>query len=523
MITIKNVRLPLKYKHEDVIFAVSKALKIKDCDINSVNLRRISIDARKKSDVHYVAMIDAKVNGAENRIVSRSNNAQIAKTEEYTFPCCKELSTRPVVVGSGPAGLFCALMLARCGTHPIIIERGEAVEDRTKTVNSFWTNGALNTSSNVQFGEGGAGTFSDGKLNTGTNDIRAHFILKEFVSHGAHDDILINAKPHIGTDVLKNVIVSIRREIESLGGEYRFGTMFTDLITKEDKVIGVKIVSKGSCDVIDTTTVVLATGHSARETFEMLKLKAIPMEQKAFSIGARIEHLQSDLDEAQYGKARHLLGAADYKCSTHLDDGRGVYTFCMCPGGYVVNASSEEGMLCTNGMSLYARDNINSNSALLVGITPQDFNNGDVLDGMKLQRKIEKSAFEAVGNYIAPVQKVGDFTGCKDYSFSNVTPSIRPGYEYTEIDKIYPKLIADSMREGICKIASRMPLFGNCNAVLTAAETRSSSPVRILRDETLQSPALKGFYPCGEGAGYAGGIMSAAADGIRCAEAIMRN
>ncbi len=521
MITVNNIKLPLKYTIEQLNSAVCKALNIRRVDIKSVELKRLSVDARKKNDVHYIATVNVSANINEQRILNKCKNAEITKDKNYVFTPTKIPESRPVIVGSGPAGLFCALMLARAGAKPIVVERGECVKNRTKTIDTFWATGELNTASNVQFGEGGAGTFSDGKLNTGINDIRSRFVLNEFVNHGAPEEILISAKPHIGTDKLKETIINIRKEIISLGGEFLFNTLFTDLIITNNKLTGIKTVSKGVATSIETNTLVVAIGHSARETFEMLRNVGIPMEQKAFSIGARIEHLRSEIDECQYGKARHILGAADYKSSVHLEDGRGVYTFCMCPGGYVVNASSEEGMLCTNGMSYHARDGINSNSAVLVGITPKDYNQGDVLDGIKLQREIEKAAYNIVGGYLAPVQTVGDFLGTNNPTSERVIPTIKPGYEFCDVSKIYPKLIADSLKEGLSKLGKRMPAFANTNAILTAAETRSSSPVRIIRNEKLQSISLKGLYPCGEGAGYAGGIMSAAVDGIKCAEAIL--
>lgn len=521
MIRLKNLRLPLKYNQEQLNSAVAKELKMSVKDILDVSLCRVSIDARKKTDVHYIAMADVNVAGNENKVVSGCRNAEISAQYEYSFTAVKELTHRPVIVGSGPAGLFCALMLSRSGACPIVIERGQSVDDRTKTIETFWSNGCLNEESNVQFGEGGAGTFSDGKLNTGTNDIRQRFILKEFVSHGAPADILITAKPHIGTDMLKGTIKAIRKEIESLGGEFRFNTLFKDFRTDKGTVCEVTVIHNGNTERIATDVLVLATGHSARDTFEMLKSKGIEMQQKAFSIGARIEHLREAVDECQYGKARHMLGAADYKVSTHLDDGRGVYSFCMCPGGYVVNASSENGRLCTNGMSLYARDSINSNSAVLVGITPQDYNSGDVLDGMRLQREIEESAYKMCGGYIAPVQRVGDFMGISGNVMTLPTPSIKPGYEFCDLNKIFPDFISDALKAGLGKLGRTAPFFNDMGAVLTAPETRSSSPVRIVRDETLQSVSVRGIYPCGEGAGYAGGIMSAATDGIKCAEAIL--
>ncbi len=521
MITVKNLRLPLKYNQEQLNTAVAKELKISVSEIRSLTLRRLSVDARKKNDVHYIAMADVTLCSNESKIAEKCRNAEVSSQNEYSFSTDKRLTNRPVVVGSGPAGLFCALILARNGADPIIIERGQTVDERTKTIDSFWDSGLLNKESNVQFGEGGAGTFSDGKLNTGTNDIRQGFILKEFVSHGAPEDILISAKPHIGTDKLRGTIKAIRKEIEELGGVFLFNTQFVDFKSHNGRVTQVILKRNNQTEIIDTDVLVLAIGHSARDTFTMLRDKGIEMQQKAFSIGARIEHLREAVDECQYGKARHLLPAADYKVNTHLDSGRGVYSFCMCPGGYVVNASSEEGMLCTNGMSLYARDNVNSNSAILVGITPEDYNQGDVLDGMKLQRRIEKSAYDLCGGYISPVQRVGDFIGVNGNILTYPEPTIKPGYEFCNLEKVFPAFISEALKEGLWKLGERTPFFKDMGAVLTAPETRSSSPVRILRDETLQSVSCKGIFPCGEGAGYAGGIMSAATDGIKCAEAIL--
>ena len=520
MITLNNIRLPIKYTQDELTNIVAKTLKITEKDLNSINLRRLSIDARKNNDVHYIATVNASVKSDEKRIASKCKNAEISTEKPYMFTGKKEIKHSPIVIGSGPAGLFCALMLARSGAKPLIIERGETIDNRTKTVDRFWNGSELNLNSNVQFGEGGAGTFSDGKLNTGINDPRSYFILKEFVAHGAPHEILISAKPHIGTDKLKSTIKNIRKEIETLGGTFMFNTLVTNLITKDDKISGVVIKKQNTTNEIYSDNVVLAIGHSARDTFLMLRNLGVEMQQKAFSIGARIEHLREDVDECQYGKARHFLGAADYKLSTHLKDNRGVYTFCMCPGGYVVNASSEEGLLCTNGMSYHARSNINSNSALLVGITPADYNCGDVLDGMYLQRKIEKKAFDAIGNSLAPVQHAGDFLQ-KSVFDAKVIPSIKPGYEVYDISRIYPHFISDALRAGLYNLGKKFIPFKSTGAVLTAAETRSSSPIRIVRNETFQSVSLSGLYPCGEGAGYAGGIMSAAVDGIKCAEAIL--
>ncbi|MDO5123499.1 MAG: FAD-dependent oxidoreductase [Eubacteriales bacterium] len=522
MITINNIKLPTEYEKSELKYYASKALKISVDSIKSARLQKISIDARKKQDIHYVANLDVEVNGNENAVLKRlKGNAKLKDSKEYNFSSNKKFNCSPVVVGAGPAGLFCALLLARNGAKPIIIERGEKVEDRTRTIESFWNGNSLNPMSNVQFGEGGAGTFSDGKLNTGTKDYRQGFILREFVNHGASEDILTNAKPHIGTDRLKNTIIGIREEIESLGGIFKFSTLFTDFSVKGDRICEISVVNNGYKETISTENLVLATGHSARDTFSMLKLKGVEMEQKAFSIGARIEHGRDFVNYCQYGAFKDKLPTADYKLSTHLSSGRGVYTFCMCPGGYVVNASSEEGMLCTNGMSNFMRDASNSNSAVLVSVLPSDFDCGDVLDGIKLQRKIEQAAYNKIGNNIAPVERISGFLDCKSKIISSVEPSIKPGYEFTHISDIFPDFIANSLKEGIFDLSKKSSIFADFGGVLTAAETRSSSPVRIVRNEELQSVTVKGLYPCGEGAGYAGGIMSAACDGLKCAEKIL--
>ncbi|MBE6737147.1 MAG: hypothetical protein E7566_00625 [Ruminococcaceae bacterium] len=521
MITLKNLRLPLKYSKEELKFACTKALRISSDDVKSVSIKRLSIDARKKNDVHYIATLNIEISGNEKIIVSKNKNTEITNEKKYTFKALKNLDKRPVIIGAGPAGLFCGLILARNGANPIIIERGECIENRTKTINLFWEASIFNSKSNVQFGEGGAGTFSDGKLNTGINDVRSRFILEEFVNHGGPEEILISAKPHIGTDELKGTIINIRKEIENLGGTFHFNSLVTDLIISDNKIKAVSFEQNGVTNTITTDNVVLAIGHSARDTFEMLKNKNIEMQQKAFSIGVRVEHLREEVDECQYGKARHLLPAADYKLNTHLKNGRGVYSFCMCPGGVVVNASSEDGMLCVNGMSYHARDGVNSNSAILVSVTPEDYNQNDVLDGVKLQRMIEAKTYSAIGNHIAPVQCLGNFLG-KDFTIhKKIEPTVKPGFDYYCLDKIFPNFISDSLKEGFYDLANKMYVFNDMAAVLTAAETRSSSPVRIIRNDNLQSKSCTGLYPCGEGAGYAGGIMSAAVDGIKCAEAIL--
>ena len=449
------------------------------------------------------------------------------KPYTYDVPSWKG-GCSPLVVGAGPAGLFAALILAQSGAKPVLIERGRDVDRRTEDVNSFWQSGRLDTSSNVQFGEGGAGTFSDGKLNTGTKDNRQRKVLNEFVAHGAPDEILYNAKPHIGTDKLKATVKGIREEIISLGGTVIFECKLADINVHNGQVVAAVVEKSGGREVIETDSIILAIGHSARDTFEMLYDRQIPIEAKPFSVGARIEHLREKIDCAQYGSfaGNKRLGAANYKMNVHLENGRGVYTFCMCPGGKVVNASSEKGGLVTNGMSEFARDCINSNSALLVGVNPDDFEGDNPLRGMYFQRQLEQNAFKLGGeNYNAPVQRVDDFiNGRKSTSLGEVLPSICPKYTLSNISDIYPEFISEAMKQGIAAMGRKLKGFDDGDAVLTAVESRSSSPIRILRNfETLESIAIKGLYPCGEGAGYAGGIISAAVDGIKCAEMIIRN
>ncbi len=529
MIRINNVRLSLGYTDSDVQNSVCKALRIDKNAIEKVSLFRRSIDARHKNDVHFVATVDVELNLNEQKVISKAKNKNADITEEYRYeiPYKSDLKQRPVVCGFGPAGMFCALILAQAGQRPIVIERGDCVEKRSKKVNNLWHNALLDTKTNVQFGEGGAGTFSDGKLNTGTKDPRARNVLLEFVNHGAPDEILYNAKPHIGTDKLRVTVKNIREKIIALGGEVRFNTKLIKINTKENKVTSVVVENDNGESIIETDNLVLAIGHSARDTFEMLKNMNLIIEQKPFAVGARIEHLRQDIDKAQYGNsdAVKALGAADYKMNIRSKNGRGVYTFCMCPGGMVVAAQSEENTIVTNGMSNFSRDETNSNAALLVNVFPSDFGSEDVLAGVEFQRKIEKAAYiSGDGDYKAPVQRVGDFlSGKKSSALGDVTPSYKPGFTLANTDDYLPQYITDSMREGIVLMDKKLKGFASYDAVLTGAETRSSSPIRIKRNESLQSVSIKGLYPCGEGAGYAGGIISAAVDGIKCAEQILIN
>lgn len=529
MIRINNLKLKLSYTNSDIKNAAIKELRTNENAIENISLFRRSIDARHKNDIHFIATVDVKLNCDENKALSKakSKNASIVDEYRYEIPYKNDLAQRPVVVGFGPAGMFSALILAQAGQRPIVIERGDCVEKRTEKVNALWENAVLDTKSNVQFGEGGAGTFSDGKLNTGTKDSRSRNVLLEFVNHGAPSEILYNAKPHIGTDKLRETVKNIREKIIALGGEVRFNSKLIGINHKDGKVCSVEIETPTSKEIIETDNVILAIGHSARDTFAMLNDMKVFMEQKPFAIGARIEHLRENIDKAQYGSfaGSKYLGAADYKMNIRSQNGRGVFTFCMCPGGYVVAAQSEENTVVTNGMSNFSRDNVNSNAALLVNVNPKDYSSDDVLAGVEFQRKIEKQAYICGGgSYSAPIQRVGDFLkGDKTTRLGEVIPSYKPGVEFAKVDDYLPSYITESMREGVVAMDRKLHGFSHPDAIITGAETRSSSPVRITRDDTLQSITLKGLYPCGEGAGYAGGIISAAVDGIKCAERILIN
>lgn len=525
MIRINGISLPIEYDDNTIRTITAKTLKISPSQIKSISLYKRSLDARKKDRIHFQASVDVLIDGNEQRTAGKCKTAEIIKEYRYELPKCKKSELRPVIVGSGPCGLFAALILAQAGQEPIVLERGADVDSRTRDVSSFWNGAELDPDSNVQFGEGGAGTFSDGKLTTGTKDSRIRKVLQEFVRHGAPEEILYLAKPHIGTDKLKDTVKNIRKEIISLGGKVIFDAKLIDIGEKDGALCSAVYLKDGQKNTIKTDSLILAIGHSARDTFSMLNEKGIHMQQKSFAMGVRIEHLQEQINRQQYGSLYNssYLPPADYKLAVHLANGRGVYTFCMCPGGSVVAAASEKGHLVTNGMSEFARDGINANSALLVGIEPSDFGSSDILAGVQLQRKLEKQAFILGGeNYHAPVQRVSDFMNRQKTSRpGSVIPSYRPGYEPAELHECLPSFMTDALKEGLTLLDGKLHGFAYGDAILTAVESRSSSPVRIIRDETMNSVSLRGLYPCGEGAGYAGGIMSAAVDGIKAAEMIM--
>ena len=515
MLRINNLVAPLKASVTDLKTQAAQKLGIKAADLHDFKVSKKSVDARNKKNVHFVYSVDCT---APFPAMKDKDIEIVPPTEELHFNI-KSDGVRPVVVGSGPAGMFAALALAEAGLAPIVLERGADVETRTKKVRSFWQGGALDCNTNVQFGEGGAGTFSDGKLMTGIKkDKFVAKVINEFYAAGAPQEILYLAKPHIGTDKLRMVVQNMRQKIISLGGEYRFGHKLSGLKV-QDGVLKAIVVQNGSEEYeLPTTRLFLAIGHSARDTFEMLHKAGLYMQQKPFSVGARIEHKQALINRAQYGMAAQspYLGAADYKLATHLPNGRGVYTFCMCPGGQVVAAASEEGRVVTNGMSEFARNKINANAALLVGVDGRDFGSDAPLAGMAFQRRLEEAAFKFGGqNYSAPAQLVGDFLARRaSKKGGEVEPSYQPTITWSNLDLLFPSEIADSMRAAIVEMSRKLHGFDSFDAVLTGIETRSSSPVRMVRDETMQAN-IKGIFPCGEGAGYAGGITSSAADALK--------
>lgn len=518
----------LGFTQQDLRSAAAKRLRVPEDAVASVQLARKSVDARKKDRVHFVCTVRAEVDMDEGKLLRRIKDSSVRQAEPYRYelPAGPAPELPPVVAGFGPGGMFAGLVLAKCGQRPIIIERGQPVDERQKSVMAFWEHGRLDPESNVQFGEGGAGAFSDGKLTTGTGDGRIRWVLEELAAAGAPEEILTDAKPHIGTDRLPGVVKNIREKIIALGGQVLFNTKLVDIIVRDGHVEGVEVSAPGGQRTIPCRKLIMAVGHSARDVFELLHRMGLPLEPKPFSVGVRIEHPAGLIDRAQYGSfAGHpALGAADYKLSCHLKSGRGVYTFCMCPGGTVTGAASEPGGVVTNGMSPWARDGANSNAALLVGVGPEDFGGSGPLAGVEYQRRIECLAFDYAGGYLAPAQRVADFLrGRTSSGFGGVLPTYQPGAAPGDISCCLPGYVCDSLREALPILGRQLRGFDDGDAVLTAPETRSSSPVRVLRGEDLQSPGLRGLYPCGEGAGYAGGIVSAAVDGIRCAQAVLKS
>ena len=523
MIYISQIRINIDKNQNEAIEHAIKKLGIKKNDVNTANISKISIDARHGSPC-LVCSVTVSANLDEEKLVHSLNdgNIKFQKESSLTIPDKSDKSKlRPIVIGFGPAGMFCALILAKAGLRPIILERGSSVDVRVEDVQKFWNDGILNPFSNVQFGEGGAGTFSDGKLVTRIGSPLCRFVLSEFVKHGAPENILYMSKPHVGTDLLVNVVKSIRNQIVDLGGEIHFNTVATDFSITNGKITAVKTNTETE---FISDNVVLAIGHSARDTFEQIVAKQIHVIPKAFSVGVRIEHLQKNINRGLYGKyAEHpALPNGEYQLSHKLADGRTAYTFCMCPGGQVVPSSSEDNTVVVNGMSRHARDGKNANCGFVVSVSPDDFGNG-VLDGVKFQRNLEQIAFKAGGeNYKAPAQTVGNFLmGKSGLNLNSVKPSYSIGVTPADFEKLLPRYVVSTMKNGLEAFDRKIKGFSAADAVLTGIETRTSSPIRILRDENMCAENVSGLYPCGEGAGYAGGIMSAAVDGIKVAMKII--
>ncbi len=491
MLIINNVNLPLETDFKNLKPYVEKAIR---ANVIKAKLYRKSVDARRKNAIRFCCSVLVEVKD-EKQFLKAHNNASVFYEKEYVWKkCYAKPQHRPVVVGFGPAGMFCALTLARSGLKPLVFERGGCVEERTKAVADFFFSGRLNPESNVQFGEGGAGTFSDGKLTTGIKNPKCPTVIKILHQMGADEKILYEAKPHIGTDILVNIVKNIREEILTLGGEICFNSKLENINVKANTLKSITV----NGNIISCDTLVLATGHSARDTYKMLLENGTEMTQKPFAVGVRIEHLSEDINKALYGDFYNhpSLSAADYKLACHLENGRGVYTFCMCPGGEVINASSETDGVAVNGMSYSKRDGVNSNSALLVGVETSDFDSGDILAGCNLQKKIEKAAFD-MHNGSVPINTVGNFVYGEDFIIGKVKPSVKSHYEYSDFSKIFPQFVIDSLKEGIKEFGKKIKGFDSNSAILVAPETRSSAPVRILRNDAFESTNIKGLFPCG--------------------------
>jgi uncharacterized protein len=524
-IRINNIVMNIEEDIDTLKDKTAKRLEISINDIKGFKILKESIDARRRDNIKFNYAVEV-ICDKEANVVKKSNDKDIKLEEAYTEEFKlgnKKMNHRPIIVGMGPAGMFAGLMMAQKGYKPLIIERGEKVEDRTETVNKFWNTGELNLESNVQFGEGGAGTFSDGKLTTRIKDSRCDFVLEEFVKSGAPKEITYSGKPHIGTDILKEVVKNIRQRIIELGGEIRFNSKLEDIIIKDNYIK--KVVVNG--EEVPCENLILAIGHSSRDTYEMLYKRGIFMEPKAFAIGVRVEHSQNMINVNQYGKyADHpRLKAADYRLAhTAKATGRAVYSFCMCPGGEVVAASSEEGMLVTNGMSYYDRNKDNANAAIVVTVGEDDFEGSTPLKGMEFQRHYERLAYTVGGSgYRAPIQLVGDFLEDRiTTKLGKIKPTYNPGYEFKDLRECLPGYVAQSLKEGLVNFDRKIKGFASTDAILTGIETRTSAPVKITRNENLESISVKGVYPSGEGAGFAGGIISAAVDGLKSAENIMK-
>ena len=525
MIRIGGLALPVDGDLDQLRKRAARTLGVRPGALGELDIVRQSIDARRKDDVHYVYTVELSMANEASMVRSApGRNISLTERRPYAFPGVgRKAALPPVVVGMGPAGLFAALFLARNGIPSVILERGRDVDRRTLDVGAFWDTGILDEESNVQFGEGGAGTFSDGKLTTGTHDPRISAVLDVLVEAGAPADVKYSHKPHIGTDILRQVVKNIRRELISLGCDVRFGHRLTGLTVSGGVLAGIRVEGPTGPYRLPADALVLAPGHSARDTFAMLKEAGVPMEKKNFAIGVRIEHDQQAVSRQQYGPAFSKLPPSDYKLACPLPSGRSAFTFCVCPGGQVVAAASRQGGVVTNGMSLRARDGANINGGLLVGVGPEDFPEADVLAGVWFQERWEKAAFQlGGGGFRAPAQRVEDFLHKRPSQGPGaILPTYQPGVTWTDLEGCLPNFVSDTLRDALPLMDRKLRGFSVPDGVLTGVETRSSSPVRILRDEGCQSP-LHGLYPCGEGAGYAGGIVSAAVDGIRVAEAVAR-